>query len=246
MIVGYTRSGSTWLRFLLGEALTGQELDFDPDAHPVQYIGRHRDAPSILPSGGRLIYSHETLPVGARPIIYVVRDPRSVALSEYRWLVRRRLEPGALPVFVRQFVTGRSNPWGSWAAHVERWMASEAGRMDRLRLITFEELHADTVGTTAKLLRFLGADVSDEVVRSAVEHSSIERMRTKEKAAPDSAFAKGVRRDVPYVNAGAVAGWKSELTNDDVGAIESAFGATMTRLGYELVSRSDQQAATDT
>jgi hypothetical protein len=235
MIVGYTRSGSTWLRFLLGEALTGRELDFDPAAHPVQYVGRHRGTPGILPNGGRLIYSHETLDVGVRPIVYVVRDPRAVAASEYRWLVRRGLEPGDrdLDAFVRAFVAGRSNPWGSWADHVARWRGSPSARAGRLRLVTFEDLRADTVAVTRDLLRFLGADLPVDVVRSVVEHNSVERLRAKERVAPASAFAKGVRRDVPYVRAGAVAGWRGELADAHVAAIERAFGPTMVSLGYE-------------
>ncbi len=231
-LVSYPRSGTTWLRFLLSEALTGRSPEFTPDPALVPYVGEHRGAEGILPDGGRVIMSHELFPVGGRRVLYIVRDPRAVALSEFRWLRRRGLTDDDLDAFLTDFVAGRSNPWGGWGAHVERWRTSEAAAAGLFRMTRYEDLRADPVGVLRGLLRFLGATVSDDRIEAAVANNSLEAMQRKEERAPDSAFAKGVRRDVRFVRTGAVSGWRAELSSEQTAKIGAAFVETMQRLDY--------------
>jgi hypothetical protein len=233
LLVSYPRSGTTWVRFLLAEALTGTSAGFDPASNPIAYLGAQGGSPRILPDGGRLIYSHETLAVGDRNVIYVVRDPRAVALSEFRWLERRRLAPADLDSFVAAFTRGRSNPWGSWGGHVDGWLSSEPAGRERFRLVRYEDLRSDTITVLRDLVGFLGAEVDDHLVEQAVSNNTLGRMRDKEDRAPDQAFAKGVQRGVRFVKEGATHGWRQELSEEQRMAIELTFIGQMKRLGYE-------------
>ena len=235
MLASYPRSGTTWLRFMLTEVLTGEDARFGPDDQPIIYVGGHAAAPDVLPGGGRLIFTHETLPVGDRRVIYVVRDPRSVALSEHRWLLRRGLAPPTFDQFVDEFLRGRSNPWGRWDAHVHAWLEAEAARANHLLVVRFETLRAAPEPQIAEVLTFLGAIADPTVVSRAVVNNDLERMREKEEEAPDRAFAAGVRRDVRFVKEGTT-GWKNELSIAHADAIERTFGDTMARLGYADVN----------
>src|SRR5260221_8061143 len=86
-IVSYPRSGNTWLKFVLVHLLTGKAADLTDHESIVPYVGSHRKAPHVLPSGGRLLKSHEpyrrdygsAYQRGA----YIVRDGRDVAVSYY-------------------------------------------------------------------------------------------------------------------------------------------------------------------
>jgi hypothetical protein len=231
MLASYPRSGTTWLRFMLTEVLTRQDARFGSDDQPIIYVGDHAGAPDVLPGGGRLIFTHETLPVGDRRVIYVVRDPRSVALSEHRWLLRRGLAPPTFDQFVDEFLRGRSNPWGRWDAHVHAWLEGEAARANHLLVVRFETLRAAPEPQMAEVLTFLGANADPTAVARAVANNALERMREKEEEAPDRAFAAGVRRDVRFVKEGAT-GWKSDLSIAHAEAIERTFGDMMARLGY--------------
>ncbi|MGZ8594593.1 MAG: sulfotransferase domain-containing protein [Actinomycetota bacterium] len=233
LLVSYPRSGTTWLRFLLAEALTGTSPGFDPASNPIAYLGDQRHASRILPDGGRVIYSHETVPVGDRNVIYIVRDPRAVALSELRWLERRRLAPADLDGFIAAFTRGRSNPWGPWGAHVDAWLGSEAASHEHLRLARYEDLRSDTPAVLRDLVRFLGKDADDDRLEQAIANNTLDRMREKENRAPDEAFAKGVKRGVRFVKEGATQGWRDELSEEQRTAIERAFAAQMKRLGYD-------------
>jgi hypothetical protein len=232
-LASYPRSGTTWLRFLLSEILTGRPSSFDTDGTAVPYVGHHEGAPEILPGGGRLVMTHETRFRGERRVLYVIRDPRAVAVSEFRWLMRRRLIDGDIDRFVRDFVRGRSNPWGSWRDHVVGWRRSDAARAGKLLAIRYERLRSDPVEVLGHVVRFLGTEVSEAQRALAVERNSLEAMQRKEARAPDEAFAKGVRRDVRFVSTGQTTGWRSTLAPEHVLAIEDAFGPVMRAVGYD-------------
>jgi hypothetical protein len=232
LLVSYPRSGTTWLRFLLSEALTGRSAEFDPEAAAVPYVGGQRRAPAILPHGGRLLFSHETIAVGDRKVIYIARDPRAVAVSEFHWLERRGLAPSSLDRFVVDFIRGRSNPWGQWGRHVETWLASEAARSGHLCVVRFEDLVDDARAILSSVLDFLAVSVDGNRIDAAVENNSFARMKEKEKEAPDQAFAARVHRDKPFVRTGEAAAWSSTLTEQQAETITSALRAPMRRVGY--------------
>jgi hypothetical protein len=233
MLGSYPRSGTTWLRFLLSEALTGRAEEFGPQGQIVPYVGDHRTASGILPGGGRLVFTHETVRVGERRVIYVVRDPRSVALSEHRWLLRRGLAPPTFERFLDEFIAGRSNPWGGWNRHVERWLGGEVVQTDLVHLVRFEALRRDPETELDATLRSLGAELDRGSLAAVVANNTLERMQEKEREAPDHAFEKGVRREVRFVQEGSTIGWREQLTPEQRQAIEVAFGPAMQRLGYE-------------
>jgi hypothetical protein len=231
----YPRSGTTWLRFLLFEALSGGPAEFGQARHGVPSVGQHRNAMRLLPGGGRVIQTHEPRCDRARKTVYVVRDPRSVAVSEFRWQQRLGIEVGGLEQFVEDFSRGRSNPWGSWADHVEYWLSSPSAEEGLLHLVRFEELRGDPVAVFAGVLDFLGVPLEAAAVESAVAANSLESMRMKEDRARRAGWRSQLRGDIRFVNTGDTQGWRDQLGPDLIRKIEASFGSTLTRLGYDPV-----------
>src|SRR5919199_2355406 len=85
LLASYPRSGSTWLRFMLYEVFTGRQSEFGRVLEVIPYLGNQAGAPPTLPEGGRVIKTHESRSFGPARALYVVRDPRSVALSQYSY-----------------------------------------------------------------------------------------------------------------------------------------------------------------
>jgi hypothetical protein len=84
-VANYPRSGSTWLRFLLFEILTQKDAGFDDVNRHIPDVGGQRNAMALLPNQGRLIKTEEAFRPDYRRAIYIVRDGRDVALSEYAY-----------------------------------------------------------------------------------------------------------------------------------------------------------------
>jgi Sulfotransferase domain len=240
-LVSYPRSGTTWLRFLMFEALTGRSPAFGHIKEVVASINKHHEAAIVLGRQGRLIQSHETHSSGDHRTVYAVRDARSVALSEYQWQRRLGLEPGSLDKFIGDFVRGKSNPWGAWDKHVAFWLASEPAQNHHLHLVRFEDLRRDTLGTLRSALLFLGEQRNDDELRTVIENNAVEQMRKKEDEASRQGWRTSAQRDIRFVNEGRVEGWRTQLTDAQRQTIESQFGSTLEKLGY--LSHPEDQVA---
>jgi hypothetical protein len=247
-LVSYPRSGNTWTRFLLGNLLY-------PDA-PVTFSNIESRIPEIyfnrdrvlraLPRP-RVLKSHESFQPHYPHVIYVVRDPRDVAISFYHHNVKARNIPDDYPMtnFVTRFIAGEfDQKFGSWRDNVLSWV-SLRGENPNFMMLRYEEMKRDTVGALLHVVSFLEhcsfrkIDSSPEALQRAVEFSSPERMRILEKEEAASwVLTKSTRSDKPFVRTAKAGGWKSQLAPESVEAIESAWGDLMQSLGYDLSSGS--------
>lgn len=232
VLVSYPKSGSTWLRFLLGHALTGTDQDFDSVREILPPIGLHRDAPSLLPGGGRLLRSHEpTVVLDPAPvrILYVARDGRDVATSYYHHMKREGRLTGDACHYLEQFLGGRLDGFGPWCDHVDGALERQARTPDEVVVVRYEDLRADTVTCLGDVLGRLGVAVSPSRIEAAVEGSSKSRMRAKE---ADSTFLRSKPSDgSPVVRPDGAPGWP-ELFASCATRLDDALRPTLDRLGY--------------
>jgi hypothetical protein len=187
----------------------------------------------------RILKSHEPFDVRFRKVIYLVRDPRDVAVSEYHFdLKKRYIEPDVtLEEFVKRFIAGETSSYGSWWEHAASWIGARHGNPAFL-LVRYEDLLSDSVGETAKIAEFLGIQASPERLQAAVERSSADRMRKLEKQEADQwTGTKNTRKEIPFVRAAKSGGWKEALPAHSVKEIEVAWSPLLNFLGYPLQTR---------
>jgi hypothetical protein len=234
-IVSYPRSGTTWLRFLLCESIAGEAPAFGEVRHLVPYVGHQNACPAILGSRGRLIQSHERHKVGMRKVVYIVRNPLNVVVSEYRWQQRIGVFEGSFERFFEDFLEGRCNPWGGWDQHVNFWTGTPGARAGLLHVLRYEDLRADPRGSLTAALEFLEIDRTPAQVARAVAANSLESMRRKEESAPPGAFAQMRNRDIRFVNRGSNTSWRDHLRPADAERLESRWAAALVSAGYSGV-----------
>jgi hypothetical protein len=238
-LVSFPRSGNTWTRFLVSNLV-------DPD--PVTFatlesrIPEIYDVPDRILRGfprPRIIKSHECFDPRYRKIIYIVRDPRDVAVSYYEFQLKRRVvsEDCRLEEFVPRFMESEFEPkTGCWGDHVLSWLATRQGRSSFL-LLRYEDMQEKTQQEAAKIASFLGLDATPERIARAVELSSADRMRKLEKMQSRQwKETKNTRKDKPFVRKAVSGGWKATLPQSSVVQIESAWGHIMRMVGYELTT----------
>jgi hypothetical protein len=238
-IVSYLRSGSTWSRFLLGNLVHENQA--------VTFANLDRFVPSIvavpdrkLRKLPRVIKSHECFDPRYPRVIYLVRDPRDVAVSFYHYNIKTRHIPDGYPMdeFVKGFVAGKTVAYadrlGSWEDHVLSWVRMRQGR-DSFLLIRYEDLLATPEKELTKIASLLRIDPTPERISRAINLSSASQMRNMEKEQWKKFNAtKGSRPDIPFVREAKSGGWRKHLSPASVQAIEEAWGPTMQMLGYEL------------
>jgi hypothetical protein len=244
-LVSFPKSGNTWTRFLLAN------LRF-PD-EPATWANINRLIPD--PTGTakrdfdrmprpRIIKSHECFDPRYPRVIYIVRDPRDVVLSQYHYhrKIRKLDDESPLEQFVTRFLAGETCPHGSWGQNVATWLYTSE-ESPRFLLLRYEDLVADTARELTKVATFLQLTAALEQIAQAVERSSADRMRQMEKKQTDkNDLVKGSRKDLSFVRAAGSGGWRSELPAPMVARIEAAWGPLMQRLGYELNTQAPKEA----
>jgi hypothetical protein len=238
-IVSYPKSGNTWARFLLANLVHPEQpanfaninrLVPDPHAATKRYF-EHMPRP-------RIIKNHECFDPRFPRAIYIVRDPRDVAISQYHYQRKRRVieDKFPLPKYIERFLAGEVCVYGSWGDNVASWLATRHSHSGFL-LLRYEDMVADTACELAKVASFLGVDATPQRLLQAVERSSADKMRSLEKEQSHlCSLTKDTRQDLPFVRAAKSGGWKSELSESMIADIEAKWAPLMTYLGYDRLT----------
>ena len=236
-LVSYPKSGNTWSRFLIANCLKGEaKVDFATIDRTVPDIyGISQKDLTALPKP-RILKSHEYFDPRYRRVIYLVRDPRSVAVSYYHHLIRvdrldREME---FARYLDGFLAGEYGRWGSWSQHVGSWLWALENDEDKI-VVRYEDLHADTLAQLRRMMNILDLSPDDTVLRRAIENSSFERMRRiplpRDHQHAQTAGGQEAKTN-EFVREGKTQGWKHSLSADDRARIEGEFQALMRRFGY--------------
>ena len=177
----------------------------------------------------------------ARAAVYLVRDPRDVAISlafhnsttldaaiELMNMPESALCRGrkGQPQQLRQRLNG-------WSGHVASWLDQTDTPVCLLR---YEDMRADPVAAFTRALAFAQRPATDEDIERAVRHADFGELQRQES---EKGFGERMSRTAPFFRSGEAGAWRRELTPDQVARIEAAHAPTMERLGY---ARSDADA----
>jgi hypothetical protein len=163
--------------------------------------------------------------------IYILRDPRDVAISYSRHLGRPIDETIGIMADV-EAATGGSDEkvyerLSSWSAHVHFWTRRpHAG----LHVMRYEDMLAAPEAAFGGLIRFLGSDPPAERLARAVRFSDFTVLQAQEQArgfVEQPALSRGA-----FFRAGRSGQWREVLTRAQAARIERDHGAVMRRFGY--------------
>lgn len=249
-LVSYPRSGNTWTRFLIANLVYPDKVvDFRniekliPDANSQS----SRTLKSAPPP--RVIKTHEYFDHRYPKTIYIVRDPRDVALSYYQFSRKYGHidEKVSLENFVDDFVCGRliSADYGTWGENVGSWMYARGHSLSFL-LVRYEDMRQNPTTELTRISTFMGIRPDPVRLQRAVEQSSADHMRKLEELQDDQwqktlgyvtrREYKKKRKDIPFIGWAKAGGWRNSLPESCVHQIESAWGELMTTVGYDRVT----------
>ena len=240
-IVSYPKCGRTWLRVLLSNYYieryglkSGSLLDF-ANLHQ-----QNRDIPKIF-------FTHYIKNTAITPEdintdipkvfkdtpVFLVRDPRDVIVSLYFQRTRRDMNyTGSLV----DFIYGESGGLATLIRYYNVWADYLTGAKNYL-LIRYEDLCTGTSAELTRLLQHLGHTPDGGVVRYAVEISSFERMKMRERNNEynRSWLRAGDSNDMESfkVRRGKIGGYTDYLEDADIERINRLIRNTLTpEFGY--------------
>jgi hypothetical protein len=180
-----------------------------------------------------------------RLVVYVVRDPRAVAVSWAHHL--GTTQAVAVEVMRTPIGLGGATPsdWvaeagtyrlGTWSDHVRSWLDQDGLPMVVVR---YEELVREPHRELRRVLDAAGLTVDDRAVAAAVGASSFETLLIQELA---GGFLEAPRAGVPFFRRGEADAWRDELPADLIREVEHDHAEVMQRLGYQPLAGSTSAA----
>lgn len=191
LVCSYFKSGTNWTMQMVTQIARRGSAEFDHIHDLVPWIelpARFRYAVPVTderawresPTGLRAVKTH--LPFAKLTYtdkahyVWVVRDPKDVFVSGYRFVKSVMMGPMMPSVghWLDMFLSDGAY-LGSWAEHLDGgWRRRHE---DNVLFLTYEEMKADLDGTVARIAGFMGVDLTADELERATERSSFSWMR---------------------------------------------------------------------
>jgi Sulfotransferase domain len=247
-VVGYPKSGNTWLCFLLAYCLNAEYDDLDaPGIHPTneyqrRYVKGGLAHQSYQNQVGQILKTHcqgEELPNADQPLVYLVRDGRDVMVSYY-FFNRAYFNPRNFSLakkclikirnLVRLGLNNRASQQDfslflhkrtkEWVSHVTTWLDRNP-----TSVVRYEDLKTIPEQTLQQLFQDLGVTVPPEIIQQALAIFDFKQLSQRQEGEEDrkSFFRKGIVGD-----------WQNHFSADDLKFFQAQASQVMERVGYDL------------
>ena len=173
----------------------------------------------------------------SRGAVYIIRDPRDVAVSFADHLGEPMDDVIGHMGNVKFALKNKDNLHHvllTWSKHVKSW--TKMNTNIETIAIKYEDLLEDPHKHFAKILQFLTMPVFKEKLDFAVEETKFENLRARE---DEKGFVEvsDNSKSGKFFRVGKAGQWKEVLTEAQVAKIEEDHGDMMEEYGYELVTK---------
>lgn len=238
IVVGFPKSGNTWLTRLLSDALDYPVTGID-DAVPLAADQQERKGDGLIRQlhlspqrngSGRFVANRFTLDYNqhhGEHVIHILRDPRDVAVAiNAYWEIKNLTR-----VIGEVMRTGAHPLWGcGWEEYVQKWQGGDYAHLET----RFTWLHDDPALEIRRLCDLMGMKIVkplDEVIR----RQSLTEKRAEISARDDSAcyMPHGKGAQLQNLRGGRVGDWRAAFDEAQRRLAYEVFGSWLVTLGYE-------------
>jgi hypothetical protein len=231
-VLSYPKCGRTWHRALVGFYLTSllnedskRALDLPylcsrTGIRPILYTHNGSNPTDHLPLSSRLVAS--PIEWQDRDVLLLIRDPYDAIVSAYHHVKHRERQfQGTISEFIETEAYGIDK----YLTALSRWLDNRH-LARKFMMISYEQIHRDTIGTLRDTLRFAGlAQIDDKLAADAVAACAFDRMKEYE---ANDLFSSEILRnssgkpEAAKVRRGQVGAARAELAPDDRQKIHKA------------------------
>jgi hypothetical protein len=158
--------------------------------------------------------------------LYIVRDPRDVAVS-YAAHLGKSIDNTIADMISNETFAGY-HVLTSWSHHVATW--TEQRRSYPSLIVRYEDMLAEPGTAFRAILDALGITCAEDRLEYAIRETRFEALQAKEQ---ETGFVEKCGGDA-FFRSGQAGAWQNVLTTPQVRKIESAFRTTMQTWGYKL------------
>jgi hypothetical protein len=236
-LVSYPKSGNTWLRFLIANAIKvnyqiEQEVNFFTILGIIPSPRGKTELKSTGPFGRtdlpRIIKSHSAYNPYFYRVILLVRDPRDVMVSYYNYLKGLKQIPESMSL--SELIRHPKHGIQSWVKHSESWYYHNYEGRQIVKVFKYEDFLADPQLQLFYVMECLGIKMDEIALEQAIALSSKENMKESEKKHRSTNLTD---ENIPFIRQ-ATARKGQGLSDIDRKFIEDASRPIAEILGYKF------------
>jgi hypothetical protein len=231
-IVSFPKSGNTWIRAILAN-LYFDDIDFISLRNIIPGIN---NVDNVNPSKTGIYTTHYSFFPASGKVLYVVRDPRSVAVSYFYYQKKyKRIDDNMSfeSFFYNEFLSNKYDMFGTWYQNVASWIFGYK-KNDNFKLIKYEDMLENEYETTKGILKFYELDFDDKIVLNALKKSSFDNLKkTEQKQKNEVKKWKEGNNTIDFFRSGKQHEWKEYFTKEMEDVIFEKFGDLCLKLDYK-------------
>lgn len=244
LLVGYPKSGNTWVRFLIGNYLTRGECSFsnsheivpglEENSEQCEWIDRPRFIHSHF-TYGKISTAHPNFVEKLPQVVFVVRDGRDVAVSYYYHLLKQHLigSDTKFGQYIEMLDQGKFYPYIAWGKYIDQWLDVLNSGANNWLLLRYEDLKENPGREFTRFLKFTGYHPDEDLVEISVAASSFENMKKMEER--QELQHRGLResdKSIRFIRDGTVGQWVTHFNTSIMEKFERVNGRALMRLDY--------------
>jgi hypothetical protein len=173
----------------------------------------------------------ETIPTEmSRAAIYIVRDPRDVAVSfaDHLGMTIDEVIDFMRSPNAQLRMDGKRENLADWSINVGSWTQ---GATFPVHVLRYEDMHAAPLVSFGQIAVIFGHELDKQRLERAIERVSFDRLQRQEQEA--GGFINQSPHQERFFRSGKIGDWRDVLTEAQAAEIERDHGETMEQFGYE-------------
>jgi hypothetical protein len=233
-IISYPKSGNTWVRFLIGNYISKERINFTNAHLIIPDIHFNPEQINKINTQVRFIKSHLEYKPYFKKTIYIVRDGRDVAVSNYFYSRRTgsiNKDYSFHDFLVNYFIPGKLD-FGDWGQHVQSWLTKK--ERTNLLIVKYEDILNNPQIALENMLAFCDLPIDIEKIEIAVGNSSFEEMLQDEIKHDKeiNALVSYTDKSLRFVREGKSGNWEQIFSEKDLSVFMQKYGNLLKELEY--------------
>lgn len=246
-VVSYPKSGTTWtqqiVRLIVNKGGNDGKLltDVVPwvEAFNSIFPGyEHMNVDEMAsPRAFKSHFPYESMPCGQPnttlgKYIYIVRNPKDVLVSFFHHMCAMpMLAQVEWDEFFERFIQGELI-YGDYFDHVLSWWAHKDD--DNVLFLKYEDMKKNLPSAVAQRAKFIGQDVSKELVDEISHRTIFENMKEDSTANYEWMSSSHRSNQNPYLRKGKIGGWKNYFTSEQSARLDAIYERRLKAAGLDL------------
>lgn len=175
-IVGYPKSGNTWMQYIISSIYYGIDPVFLTDKMVQELVPDIHYKTHYKRFGETAFFKSHSLPMPEyKKVIYMVRDVRDVMVSYFHFL---KIQMQDNLSWCDLIYSEKGLYPCTWCEHISTWLNNPY--QANIHVVRYEDLINDTLYEIKKICHFLSLERSEKLLEKVVLETSFKSMQSKE------------------------------------------------------------------